>query len=182
MQTANDYLDEVYRVIRENFTPTDPTGGMTAAAIGYLVKLHVTCEPAPLGFPKFKDVLDQLEERGLVRIGLNAKKALSVWLLQQPDQPPLPTAPPRAGRRFRPLRKAVWLAFVTATSERRRFFNRITGEVKMEAESGLEADPSWVEIVPVDNVSAQGRHRLPEQEQRQFRRCHADAQLRPVVL
>ncbi len=150
MPTMDEYLGEVYRVIRENFPSTDPTGSMTAAAAGYLVKLSVAPDHTQFGFLKFKDVLQRLERQGLIRIGANSKNALSIWLIEQTGQPtPVSTRPP-IGRSFRPLRKAVWHAFTAARPAGRRFLNRATGEVKLEVQNGLETDPSWVEIVPLD--------------------------------
>ena len=87
MPTVDEYLSEVYRVIRENFPSTDPTGGMTAAAAGYLVKLFVAPDQTQFGFLKFKDVLQQLEQQGLIRTGANSKDALSIWLIEQTGQP-----------------------------------------------------------------------------------------------
>ena len=150
MPTVDEYLSEVYRVIRENFPSTDPTGGMTAAAAGYLVKLFVAPDQTQFGFLKFKDVLQQLEQQGLIRTGANSKDALSIWLIEQTGQPaPVSTRPP-IGRSFVRCAKRSGTRFTAARPAGRRFFNRATGEVKLEVQSGLETDPSWVEIVPLD--------------------------------
>ena len=150
MQTVDEYLGEVYRVIRENFASSDPTGGMTAAVAGFLVKQLIDRDHLRFGFLRLEAALEELERRKFIRTGVNSKNALSIWLLPRPGQPVLAAATPPISQGFRPLRKAVWLAFVTPAPSGRRFFNRASGEVKQETQDGLETDPSWVEIVPLD--------------------------------
>ena len=150
MQNVEDYLNEVLRLIRENFYSTDPTGGMPAAVAAYLVQRSLGYDQSRYGFFKFKEVLARLEERGLLKTGFNSKNAFSIWLTGRPGQSVRQVIPPVPAQRFRRLRKEIWFAFVSVTHGGRRFFNRNTGEVRTDAQGWLDKDPNWVEIVPFD--------------------------------
>ncbi len=140
---TQEYLDEAFRIISENFRPNDPTGGMTAASAAYLVKRaigdHRNC-----GFPRFKDVLAALASEGRLRTGTNSKDAFSLWLTENATFPA--TSIPLS-ERFRPLRNQVWFAFIAAEPEGKRYVNRMSGEVRI----GCSEPPgeSWIEVLPI---------------------------------
>ena len=147
--TAQDYFSEVYKAIRTNFYSPDPTGGMLVAILANLVKRSIGHDHTEFGFSKFGDVLRELEHQGLVRTGLNSKSAFSVWLVDETTR--IAPVPPtiHSEPTFRPLRKAVWLAFVATMPPGRRYLNRHTGEIKNEPADHVSHDPPWVEIAPL---------------------------------
>ena len=149
---TQDYLSQVLETIRECFRPTDSGGSMPVATAAYLAKQKLRVDHTTFGFAKFKDVLKELEGRGLVRTGTNTKNAFAIWLPEgsaPADRPPKPVA--SVSRQFRPLRNQVWFAFVSESPAGRRFLNRVSGDVQV----GLQEAPGsdWVEIVPIDPSS-----------------------------
>ncbi len=72
MNTDN-YLSEVNRILRERFRP-DPDGFMAVAPLGYAVKRAIGHNQTAFGFEKFKDVLRELESRGLLKTGIKLEK------------------------------------------------------------------------------------------------------------
>lgn len=158
--TAEEYLTEIERTARENFRPSDSSGSMTVARLGLLVRKVTGVEPEACGFPRFKDALLVLENRGALRTGLNDKRAFSFWLTdasggsrsaecRQTLPVAVPPLPPH-GASFRRLRSDVWLAFVAGTPVGRRFLNRTSGEVKSGQTGIPEPAQSWVELTPID--------------------------------
>lgn len=153
--TIQEYLVEVIKAIRTNFYSPDPTGGMLVAILASVVRRSVGHDHTEFGFQKFGDVLRQLEQQGQIKTGLNSKNAFSIWLVDNSGAPP---APVRGFTEFsyRPLRKAVWLAFVSTMPIGRRFLNRNTGEVKVEPEDHKNQDPEWIEIMPLGAETERG--------------------------
>ncbi len=145
---GEEYLSEVYRIIRENFRSSDPSGGMAVASAAYLVKHVLGHDQTVFGFEKFKDVLQVLEKRELLQTGSDSKSAFAVWLTEKAAASAQPIAQSIA--RFRPLRNQVWFAFVSATPAGGRFLNRKTGEVRIGV-TDHPADDDWVEITPIDS-------------------------------
>ncbi|HEV2970234.1 MAG TPA: hypothetical protein VGY55_09605 [Pirellulales bacterium] len=149
---SSEYLSEVCRIIRENFRSSDSTGGMPAAAAALLVKRTLGRDQTEFGFYKFKNALNALEERGLVRTGNNSKGAFSVWLTDASStssvQKDLPNA--KVQDRFRPLRDEVWFAFVSGAPAGPRYLNRITGEVRVGVTERPLPNEEWVEIQPIE--------------------------------
>ena len=113
------FLSAVSKLILSNY-PKDPLRGLKASEVGLLIRRglpEVSWES--FGYPKLKGILADLEASGLIRTGVDEKQAFTVWLpgtpastiersATQPQQQGLAQREP-----FRPLRKAVWSAFVT---------------------------------------------------------------------
>ncbi len=147
--TAQEYLADVSKAIRTNFYSPDPSGGMLVAILANLVQRTVGHHHTEFGYLKFGDLLRQLEQHGLVRTGFNSKNAYSVWLNDQTIRPAQAMPGAQTEPPYRPLRKAVWLAFVATMPLGRRYLNRNTGEVKNEPADHVNEDPDWVEIMPL---------------------------------
>jgi hypothetical protein len=151
-----EYLNEVARIIRENFQSNDTTGAMTAAEAGLIVKAIVGQPPGEFGFFRFKDVLQQLEQRGLLELTRTSKNALGLRLSGVPptaSPPVLPfarTTGPEPFLRLRRLRNQVWLALVSEAPEGRRFLSKKTGVVKMGQVAPPGPAEEWVEITSLD--------------------------------
>ncbi len=140
---TKEYLREAFRIIRENFRSSDPSGGMTVAAAAYFVKREVG-DHRDYGFPKFKDVLSALSSEGQLKTGENSKAAYSLWIIEGTA---LPTKPFQFSDRFRPLRNQVWFTFVASQPERKCYLHRTTGETRV----GCSEPPgeSWAAIRPI---------------------------------
>lgn len=149
MDTSH-FLSAVYEVIRLNYPSGNPEG-MTAARAGFLIRQAFPgLSWESIGFPKLKHILEELQARGLIRIGTNRKHALSVWLASDTESQGVATSavvspwPPRHS-----LRKDVWNAFVLELPLGRRFLNRRTGNVRMATPDAPNASQDWVEIRPI---------------------------------
>ncbi|MEX2287962.1 MAG: hypothetical protein WD648_12785 [Planctomycetaceae bacterium] len=143
-----EYLKAVYGVITKNFRSNDPSGSMTAASAASIVRTVVGHDQTFYGFEKFKDVLQELENQGLLKTGPNSKHAYAIWL---PN--PIPAEPPKDVPRlsvpFQRLRKPVWFAFVAHMPLGGRYLHRQTGEVRIGTSEPLPIDQGWVRIDPV---------------------------------
>ncbi|HUY93034.1 MAG TPA: hypothetical protein VMV10_30170 [Pirellulales bacterium] len=150
------YLQLVATQICENFAPNDPTGSMTAAKVGYLVRRTVPEPSSAFGFLKFKDALIELERRGLVRLGPNSKGALAVWRLAGEAAeavaggPPVAPFAPVSLRPSRFLRPPVWSAFVSQFPEGERLFNKVSGELRLGRAGDAEPNDDWAKIDSLD--------------------------------
>lgn len=149
-----DYLSEVERIVSENFRPNDPSGGMTAARAGFLVRQVLGTTPEQVGLSKFREALDELARRNRIRVGPNSKDALAIWILDEAamesgdtggtgsaGESPAPAFLPR-------LRNSLWLAFVSESPAGKRYLHRQTGHIVV----GRDAPPSsegWIEIPAV---------------------------------
>lgn len=51
---TDEYLNQIHRIIRDNFRSTDPSGGMPVATIAYLAKQAIGSDHARFGFLKFR--------------------------------------------------------------------------------------------------------------------------------
>jgi hypothetical protein len=158
---SNEYLSEVLRIVRENFRSQDPTGGMSVAAAALLVKRALGHDQTEFGFFKFKDVLNVLEERGLIRTGPDSKGAFALWLADATSSTPqVAQSLPGNHDRFRPLRNEVWFAFISQSPLGKRFLNRRTGDVRVGVVDRDLPSDEWAEIKPLD----------PEAEREEARR------------
>ena len=111
------------------------------------------------GFERLSAALAQLQQDKLVEILRSEKGALRVRAdsrsagSSRTDLPALPMPPLFAathGRRFRPLRPAVWFAFVAPlSSESKRLLNRRTGMVWSDATTPPGSPLDWVPVIPV---------------------------------
>ena len=149
-----DYLSEVERIISENFRANDPSGGMTAARAGFLVRQTLETTPEQVGLSKFRDALDELARRNRIRVGANSKDALAIWLpdraaMEPADGESVSSAGQSPAPPFLPrLRNSLWLAFVSESPVGKRYLHRQTGHIVV----GREAPPSsegWIEIPAV---------------------------------
>jgi hypothetical protein len=147
--TSDEYLAEVLRILRQNFRSKDPSGGMTVAALAYLVKRSVQADQTNFGFAKFKDVLHELEARGELLTGKDSKGALSVWLADHAPTNAQQVASPSAESLTR-LTRPMWFAFVSEIPSGYRYIHRATGEIKIGLSNALDKSEGWVEIVPLD--------------------------------
>ncbi len=150
---VEEYLSQVYRIISENFRSNDPTGSMAVASAAYLVKRTLGHDQTAFGFAQFKDVLQELEKRGLLRTGPNSKNAFAVWVTGKGTG----VAPQavQTAERFRPLRNPVWYAFISEAPAGRRFLNKKTGEVRVGVTDRPTDGEDWVEITPIDRRQEQ---------------------------
>lgn len=150
--TQEDYLAEFVRVLQRHFQQDDSSGSMTAARVGLLVRQVMGKSPQEVGFPQLKDVLAELEHRGLIRTGLNTKSAYAVWLTSTSAtaKGAANTARQIIATPIRRLRQPVWHAFVAAVPTGRRFLNRETGEIRLGQDTVPSPSENWVEIKPVD--------------------------------
>jgi len=148
MQTA-EYLETVLQIIRAN----QRIPGLKASTLGQLIMRRLPNERwTQFGFPTLKSLLLQLQQRGAIKLDLDAQKTLAVWVS---DQPP-PTTPaneaPPPSQKFNPLKPDFWRAFAISWPTGRRFANRVTGSVRM----GLTEDPhpadQWTEITPISEA------------------------------
>lgn len=157
---AEEYLEEVVRVARENFHADDPNGSMIVARLGLLVRRVTGVHSMSVGFPRLKDALFELNRRGKLRTGQNSKGAFAFWLPDSYGAPSMAVADnePHANRKeqatsfdscYRRLRKTIWLAFVGALPAGRRFINRDTGEVRLGQQATPDPAETWIEILPI---------------------------------
>ena len=147
---VEDYLAGVQRLVREGFRTNDPSGGMPVAKVAYLAKRAFGDHTAH-GFFKFKEVVQQLEERGLIKTGPDSKGAYAIWLQEPPAAVEPKQALPQNWERVRGLNSKVWFAFVSAFPAGRRFLNRRTGDVQLGASQQLEPAEEWAEITALDS-------------------------------
>ena len=154
------FLSAVSELISSNYPEGDPQRGLKASEVGLLIRRglpEVLWET--LGYLKLKEILADLEARRLIRTGFDEKHAFTVW---PPDAPASQTErsatqPLQEGlaqrERFRPLRKDVWSAFVTAWPPGKRFIHRRDGTVRMGFAEPPGPTSDWVEIKPLDQDS-----------------------------
>jgi len=150
---VEEYLSQVYRIISGNFRSNDPTGSMAVASAAYLVKRALGHDQTVFGFVRFKDVLQELENRGLLKTGINSKSAFAVWVTEKGARAVREAVQP--SERFRPLRNPVWFAFISEAPAGRRFLNKKTGEVRVGVTDPPSDDDDWVEITPIDRRQEQ---------------------------
>lgn len=155
---VEDYLSGVQHLVREGFRTNDPSGGMPVAKVAFLAK-RALGDHTVHGFFKFKEVLQQLEERGLIKTGVDSKGAYAIWLLEPSATAEPKQALPQNRERFRGLNSRVWFAFVSAIPAGHRFLNRRTGEVQLGASQQLEPADEWVEITVLDSESERAKAR-----------------------
>ena len=145
MQTS-EYLDTVLQIIRSNQQPA----GLKASTLGQLIIRRLPNERwTQFGFTTLKSVLLQLEQRGVIRLGLDAQKTLAVWIV---DEPPAASSLPPPAQKYSPLKQDFWRAFAISWPSGRRFANRLSGSVRM----GLAEEPhpadQWTEITPLSET------------------------------
>jgi hypothetical protein len=140
-----EYVDFGFQVLKSNIDPA--SGFLTAARFGVLLRrANDETTWKSLGLNSLSSFLKILEGRGLVSVGPNEKKALSVWI-KTDGLPPHPPAQPT--KAYNPLRKSVWSAFVLDGPVGKRFLHRTTGAVRLGVDTSPSPVDEWVEIVPV---------------------------------
>ncbi len=152
---VSDYLDSVLQIVRTNERPS----GLKASTLGLLIIRSLPGERwTKFGFPTLKSLLQQLEQRGVVRLGDDAQGAFAVWpasaLKPGPLPTPMPTPPP--SQKYNPLRRDFWLAFAAASTLGRRFASRTTGAVRMGLAERPHPADQWIEITPISDEVQKG--------------------------
>lgn len=157
------YFDEVIRIASNTAT----LGGdrVTAAALGmHLRKAHPSVDWKSYGFKKLSDLLADPFFSSTLELVKTEKGALAVAVISKNTQGSTPHV-----ETYNPLRKAVWEAFTLPSPPGRRFFNRLSGAVRI----GLDATPTpaddWIELEKVG---------LPEQ--RRWAECFVEEQLKDI--
>src|SRR5262249_52500000 len=142
-----------------------PNAEIKAAIVGTLLKAH-GLDWAPQGYSKLRDLLNDLETRGQVRVGFDQKRALTVYVGSQPKPVAAlqlaPTAAPSSAPkliapRFRPLKRTVWDAWVN---------DRLTVERRIDPASGTvwwltnptppRSAERWLDVRPISTVTQIG--------------------------
>ena len=145
------YIDYVYQVI-ESQQPSNQL--ITAAKLG--LDLRRTAGGArwvDYGFSTLKELLQEMERLGLLRIGETDRGALAVQV-ENKEQLPLghsPTTdknPPKSNLR---LRQEIWSAFVIEEPRGKRFLNRSTREVRIGLREAPEPVDDWLRVVPISS-------------------------------
>src|SRR5262245_10014075 len=111
--TRDEYISSAFQVIKNN---ERAVAGISAAQVGTLLVRSLTVHWSSFGYPALKWLLQDLEAKKFIRIGPNAKGALTIWLA---DEAPANTVSTTSSRPF--LRKEVWNAFVSPRPHGRRF-------------------------------------------------------------
>lgn len=137
--TREDYLDAVLQLIRSN---NQSTAGLKASTLGNLILRSLPDHWTRHGYSALKDLLQELEHRGQVSIGLDAQKMLAIWVKGE-----------HRGTRTKPirLRREIWVAFVNQLPRGLRFMNRETGVVLMGQLALPMGDNEWIPIQPLSS-------------------------------
>jgi hypothetical protein len=135
--TRDEYLQAVSQFIHSNIRAD---AGMKASTLGNLLLRSLPESWHRHDFTALKDVLQELERRGIVRIDNDAKGALAVWAIGA--RAPAANGQPSDKR----LRKDVWAAFVNALPHGRRFFQRSSGEIVQGQVEPPSSTAGWIEI------------------------------------
>lgn len=148
--TANSYLTRATEIIKKYFVSDDPTGSMTAAKVGVILRRHLG-SPDEGGFFKLKDLLQEVERQGVIQTGFNSKDAFAFWLGN--DRRVVGNQAIVANRNvagpIRRLRQPVWYAFVAESQEGDPYLNKQTGEVKTASSDEPRPPEDWVRIKPI---------------------------------
>ena len=134
------YFDEVIRIASNTAT----LGGdrVTAAALGmHLRKAHPFVDWKSFGFKKLSDLLADPFFSPTLKLVKTEKGALAVAVTSQNIQVSTPHVDT-----YNPLRKAVWEAFTLPSPPGRRFFNRLTGAVRIGLDSAPTPADDWIEL------------------------------------
>lgn len=161
------FLSTVVSLVRHN---QRSGAGLNAAVLGNLIRSQAGLDWIDHGFPRLSDALNQLESAGEIRIVRDPRAGLVVFPAEK--TPPLPAAAQAASteqqgvattipvsRSSRPLKKAVWNAFVAATPTCRRLLNRQSGEAWLTPDQPPPPTDDWriVEPIPADQQRAWAR-------------------------
>lgn len=141
--TADEFRSAVFQIVSNNCSPSK---GLKASALGNLVLRSLGESWQQHGYARLKDLLQDLEKRGQITLGIDEQGALAVWLGSESPTTAQP-APPSTS-----LRKEVWLAFVALSPKGRRFLNRLTGAVRMGLTDSPSPSEQWIEITPVSDT------------------------------
>lgn len=155
------YFDEVVRIASSTIPPG--THYVTAAALGmHLRKAHPSVDWKTFGFKSMSGLLTDPYLSSKLQIVKTEKDALAVSVISNNSQIPTPHV-----ETYNPLRKAVWEAFTLPSPPGRRFFNRLTGAIRI----GLDAAPTpaddWVELEKIGLL-----------EQKRWAECFIEEQLK----
>lgn len=140
--TRDEFLLTVSQCIRSNLRPDEP---MKAATLGNLLIRAVPETWRQHAFTSFKELLSELELRGVVRIGTDASGHLSITATG---------ATPPIGVQAQPeqrLRREVWAAFVNALPAGRRYYQRSSGQVVLGQQYPPASTAGWIEIARISD-------------------------------
>ncbi len=143
-----EYVVRAKVALAENYRANDSDGSMTAASAAYILKRTIGSFE-DVGFFKFKDLLQALQQEGFLETGANSKQAFSFVL-----KAPIRTTSSPTYQAQRRLCADVWYAFVKEDPLGKRFLNSKTGQVRTQCENSPGHE--WIEIVPVDPAKEKG--------------------------
>lgn len=136
--------DEFLQAVSQLIANSDTAGaGIKASTLGNLILRSLPDHWNQHGYPRLSDLLAALGQMGAIRVGNDARGALTAW-----SSGAAPRPRPQERERFQRLRKDVWLAFANATPPGQRWLQRTTGDVLM-GQSRSPQEDGWVEIAPV---------------------------------
>jgi hypothetical protein len=166
MMSRDEFLDSVNQII---ITNERSGAGLKASVLGVLILKSLRVHWNDFGFHTLKTVLQELEGRSQVRIGYDEKNVYTVWPLVTATAPislvhtvqSLPSQPTNDR-----LKKGVWIAFVNALPQGRRFIHRATGATRMGLFEVPHPESEWTEI-----------HRIGDDVQRTWAREFLDNKL-----
>lgn len=141
-----EYLDSVLQIIRSNGFKLE---GFKASTLGALIRRALPDDDwRDHGFPTLKSLLQHIEQNSsAITTGNDSSGAFAVWIKTRPPEA-ISTA---LARKYSPLKKEIWLAFVSAQPLGKRFIHRTSGTVRMGLRESPHPAEQWVEIVPVSD-------------------------------
>ena len=155
---TEDIIDSVVRIISSHSQDPDRLP-VTAARIGLLLRRSFG-RPIwkEIGHPSLKSFLEELERRGVLRIGETEHGALAVQFGDSGDFLLSPPAVQSDGRDMpsRPLLKPYWIAFALGIPKGRRFIKPETSELMIGKDEEFQADKGWIEVAPIADDEQRG--------------------------
>lgn len=155
------YFDEVVRIASSTISPG--ADYVTAAALGmHLRKAHPSVDWKTFGFKSLSALLTDPYLSSKLQFVKTEKDAIAVAIISNNSPVPTPHV-----ETYNPLRKAVWEAFTLPSPPGRRFFNRLSGAIRI----GLDAAPTpaddWIELDKIGLL-----------EQKRWAECFVEEQLK----
>ena len=147
----SELIDSALQILRRD-APQSESQPITAAKVGYLLRRSFGGPKwQECGFATLKQLLQEMERRGLLRIGSTERDALAIQLGGSGE---FNLTPPTAEQNdtrnaYRTLRKAFWIAFALERPKGKRFINSKTGEVRLGLGEAPSPTDNWIELEPV---------------------------------
>lgn len=155
---TQEIIDSAIGIIRSQSQDPDRVP-VTAAHVGLLLRRSFG-KPVwkEAGYPTLKLFLQELERRGVLRIGETDRGALAVQLGDSGDFHLSPPTAQPDGRDLagRPLMKPYWIAFALGVPKGRRFIKPDTAELMVAKGEDFHADEGWIEVSPIDADEQRG--------------------------